>query len=330
MKQFGTMIRRLREAQGLTQLDLAKRANVNQGWLSQIEAGQAKSPGIAVLRRLAKAMNVSVAELGQTPTRTARAMRLIIDPSKLFPLDDPLSVPLLRLMIAADDARHLQKLILRAPADVDADNKSEKAILEGELGHLSRILCGHLFEAGKVFRNRTFYCSALLDAAVADSTDGKAALQFVRKAYNPDDEQSFWYSFLMPLRQHVGFHYKEKELHDSFKKLTSTGPIESSLTLVQFTGLGRYTVTDTLVKLVIGDALGGDILQKYPKGMKEAIVLSGSLIAVVDLLLLHLAMQRPEARLDQHQEVITVPRWLRKQFAKTRTKGGDDGENYDM
>jgi transcriptional regulator with XRE-family HTH domain len=56
-------IRRAREQQGLSQAQLAKRAKVAQGYISDLEAGGKKNPGIDVLKRLAKALGVPVTAL---------------------------------------------------------------------------------------------------------------------------------------------------------------------------------------------------------------------------------------------------------------------------
>lgn len=57
------MIQRLRIAKGLTQRALATKAKVTPGYVAQIEMGQKRNPSLAVLRRLAKALGVPVAEL---------------------------------------------------------------------------------------------------------------------------------------------------------------------------------------------------------------------------------------------------------------------------
>jgi transcriptional regulator with XRE-family HTH domain len=49
----------------MSQLELAKRAKVAQGYISDLEAGTKKNPGIVVLKRLAKALRVPLAELLQ-------------------------------------------------------------------------------------------------------------------------------------------------------------------------------------------------------------------------------------------------------------------------
>jgi len=57
------MVKRLREAQGMTQADLAKKAKVKRPYITMIESGARKAPSVAVLRRLAKALGVPVTEL---------------------------------------------------------------------------------------------------------------------------------------------------------------------------------------------------------------------------------------------------------------------------
>ncbi len=62
-RRIGVALRKVREAKGLSQLALAKKAKVSQGYISHLEAGEKKEPGLGVLKRLAKALGVPVAEL---------------------------------------------------------------------------------------------------------------------------------------------------------------------------------------------------------------------------------------------------------------------------
>lgn len=62
-RRIGVTIRKLREAQGLTQERLAKKARVSQPYLSQLESGRSKKPGIAIIQKLARALGVPVGEL---------------------------------------------------------------------------------------------------------------------------------------------------------------------------------------------------------------------------------------------------------------------------
>jgi transcriptional regulator with XRE-family HTH domain len=57
------VIRDLREQAQMTMMELAKKAKVTTAYVFMIEAGKRKSPSLPVLRRLAKALGVPVAEL---------------------------------------------------------------------------------------------------------------------------------------------------------------------------------------------------------------------------------------------------------------------------
>jgi transcriptional regulator with XRE-family HTH domain len=56
-------IRKLREARGLTQVELAEKAGITQAYLSALENGTRTNPKLDLLRDLAKALKTDVAEL---------------------------------------------------------------------------------------------------------------------------------------------------------------------------------------------------------------------------------------------------------------------------
>lgn len=62
-KGFGAMLKTLREQKGLTQVELAERAGIVQGYLAMIESGERKNPSLDVLKRIAKALGVPLTEL---------------------------------------------------------------------------------------------------------------------------------------------------------------------------------------------------------------------------------------------------------------------------
>jgi len=62
-KRLATVLQIQREAKGLTQENLAKRAKVARSYLAKLEAGHSTNPSLAVLKRLAKALGVPVAKL---------------------------------------------------------------------------------------------------------------------------------------------------------------------------------------------------------------------------------------------------------------------------
>jgi transcriptional regulator with XRE-family HTH domain len=62
-KRLDQMIRELRERKGLTQEELAFKARVTPGYVAQLELGMRKNPSLDVVRRLARALKVPLAEL---------------------------------------------------------------------------------------------------------------------------------------------------------------------------------------------------------------------------------------------------------------------------
>ena len=62
-KGFGAVLKKLREEKDLTQVQLAGKADVTQEYIAMIESGTRKNPTIGVLKRLAKALGVSVTDL---------------------------------------------------------------------------------------------------------------------------------------------------------------------------------------------------------------------------------------------------------------------------
>ena len=62
-RTLGDRIRAFRAAQGLTQDALAARAGLHRVHVTQIEGGRYPSPRLDTLRRLTKALGVSLTEL---------------------------------------------------------------------------------------------------------------------------------------------------------------------------------------------------------------------------------------------------------------------------
>ena len=70
-QHLGTNVRKLREARGLTQQQMAKRAGVPRPTWANLESGQA-NPTLAVLARVADALQVRLEELIEPPKAQAK------------------------------------------------------------------------------------------------------------------------------------------------------------------------------------------------------------------------------------------------------------------
>ncbi len=60
---LGKMLRSLRKRKEWSQVDVAKKAKVSQAYIAKLETGVKKNPSLATLKRIAKALGVSVEQL---------------------------------------------------------------------------------------------------------------------------------------------------------------------------------------------------------------------------------------------------------------------------
>ncbi len=60
---LAVLVKRLREAKGLTQAELAEKAEISREYVALMESGVRANPTMDVLKRLAKALGVTVGEL---------------------------------------------------------------------------------------------------------------------------------------------------------------------------------------------------------------------------------------------------------------------------
>ena len=121
----------------------------------------------------------------------ARARRIEFSLSLVFPPNEEYSAPLLRLMLATDDSRHLQKLLFNADEHFNKSNDFEVSILNGDLLHLFRLLCGHLYEAGGAFRSFENKRPGYLERVLVDSPESISHLKFLKHAYSVGEKRCF-------------------------------------------------------------------------------------------------------------------------------------------
>jgi len=62
-RRLRQVLRTLRARRGLTQVELATKAQVTQAYVAKLESGAKTNPSLAILMRLAKALRVPVTKL---------------------------------------------------------------------------------------------------------------------------------------------------------------------------------------------------------------------------------------------------------------------------
>jgi transcriptional regulator with XRE-family HTH domain len=62
-QRLATVLRQLRAKRDMTQEDLAKSAKVTRSYIALLERGHKKNPSLAIMKKLARALDVPVTEL---------------------------------------------------------------------------------------------------------------------------------------------------------------------------------------------------------------------------------------------------------------------------
>ena len=171
------------------------------------------------------------------------ALRMVFRLSDVFPVAESLSTPLLRLMMASNDVRHIQKLMLSKDERSGHDNSFENQVLNGELLHLNRLLCGHLYEAGTAFRDIDIRHPEIADNAVR-GTEYEPSLGRLREIYATHPPGAFHRSFLCEVRNQFGFHYKHEAIQSKLEEFVRRGDVQGEVLHAELTGLSRYVIAD--------------------------------------------------------------------------------------
>jgi len=248
------------------------------------------------------------------PERTIHSVIVIFKLREVFPISSPASVPFLRLIAATNDVRHLQKLVLSYSAKNPA-NDVESLVREGENTYLIRMLCGHLYEAGNALHHLDGQCKKQVDELIKHDPEAVKLIKKLRHIYSDNSDGGLWKG-LDKMRNQVSFHYPETAFAESLKD----HPDDAKFALVQYSGMGRYSATDTIMKTIAIRALGGS-REDFQNKVGEAISLAGLLAQTVDLLIGALFEKYETAILERKRGMVKVPNYL-VAFEESALKGG--------
>ena len=130
-KRFGEILRQVRKLRGLNICELARKAEVDAGYISRIENGHRNPPQMGVIRRLAKQLNVRVHFLSMV------AGHILVDESGNLVTDELLSKRLAKEIEGHDlitsepclDSQSGERRTLKDVCDMLADIKSLLAMI---------------------------------------------------------------------------------------------------------------------------------------------------------------------------------------------------------
>jgi hypothetical protein len=189
-----------------------------------------------------------------SPTPAAADVRVMnFDPAHVFPPDDPLTLPLLRLMLATDDVRHASALFVMADHQVRETTGVQQIVHEGQKWYLFRLLCSHLVEGGNALNTLV---NSVTDTRLSDLLHGRPsaaeALKRLRSAFGAD-------TFIANVRNFIGFHYKQGDIKRVYERDLAAGRVEGSVVTCQVGLLSRFTLTDVLALRLIDEHAGADL-----------------------------------------------------------------------
>jgi hypothetical protein len=219
-------------------------------------------------------------------------------------------------MMSVNDVRHIQKLLLSLIdlAEEGKGNELERASLNGEMFHLQRLLCGHLYEAGTAFRAIDTSHPEIADTAVRGEPEYEAALRTLREMYAAKPNGAFHHIFLKEVRDQFGFHYQDAPIRAKLEQFIQQGNVDGTATVAEYSGLSRYNIGDHISIGLIQDLLDSE-LQTLHANFSEAtgktLTLARALSDVVDLMLLPL-LENSDAIVQIEKSQLDVPRNLRR------------------
>src|SRR5260370_10175956 len=173
--------------------------------------------------------------MAPTPER-ARVIVIKIDPARGFPPDDPLTPPLLRLMLATDDVRHASILFLMADRQVKDTMGIQQALHGGQMWCAFRLLCSHLRESGNAL---TTLMNSVADRRLTELLRGRdeavASLGRLRTAFGKD-------AFITKVRDSIGSHYQQADIMRIYEQDLAEGRVEGNLVACEVGGLSRNSI----------------------------------------------------------------------------------------
>jgi hypothetical protein len=235
-----------------------------------------------------------------------KGLRVTMKLREFFPPDEPLSVPLLTLMGATNDARQLQRLLITAQERIAGASEANQSILNGEIGYLFRVLCGHLYEAGLIFRQLDEAAGPQAGRLLQGDAEAMSGLARLRQVVGNTDRGGFFNGTLDRIRNWGAFHYNPAETRAAL----NDHPEDAEVLVTNSVGIGRYLVTDAFLNRVVFKAIRWPkelARERFQEAVAQAIDLAENLGLVVDRLVLALVAERRSAIVARREVVVTVP-----------------------
>ena len=237
------------------------------------------------------------------------------DPARAFPPDDKLTVPLLRLMIATDDARGASILLAMADEQMRQTSGAEQALHGGRMWYLFRMLCAHLNEAGNALNTLVNSVpDARLRGLLKARPTATEALARLRSGLGEG-------TYVRKVRDSVGAHYRQADVERVYRADLAAGRVDGSLIASEVGGLSRFTMTDVLAVRMMDEAAGAATHEQFSDRGREVMDLAQDLATFVGYLASALAAG---SGIEATAETVEVPPLLRAARDRWEREPSDD------
>jgi hypothetical protein len=246
--------------------------------------------------------------------RLSRAVTFKLQLSKVLSPTDPLTVPVLRLLMGVDDVRRAQILLVEADQRLDVVPAPEKYLALGDWLYSMRLVFSHLHEAGAAVRSLDRIGKERVDALLAGNDEAVAALEAVRRFFNAADYKE---SLIAKVRDSIGFHYQHREV-GALVEAKSADDWRIEATAAEVGGLAR--MADSLVLTFLHRFTGGGVMTQEQRAtlLAQVASLAGHFITFVDHLFDALVQQYPDAVVEQREVLLEIPPLLQRARAQTK------------
>lgn len=241
-------------------------------------------------------------------TRLARVVLFRWTVARVLAPNDPITVPVVRLMMAVDDVRRAQILFVEASERIETPKRSERHRAIGDYFYSLRLLFSHLHEAGYALRQldgvaRNEKGENRVNLLLAGNREAMRSLKALRKFFGASDYKA---SLPARIRNAIGFHYDKRAVATLLKCELSDETLLDS-TAASVGGLAR--MADSIVRAVMNRLIGGDFLTEEPhtREVSIALAISGHLITFVDHLFDALIASCMDSVVGRCEELIDVP-----------------------
>ena len=224
----------------------------------------------------------------------------------VLPPDDPITVPVLRLMMAVDDVRRAQLHYVEATERSDEPAEKHRAL--GDWLYGLRLLFSHIHEAGDALLQldgcaRDKNGDNRINLLLTGNREALAALRRLRRFFGARDYRD---SLIARIRNTIGSHYDRRAV-SALVRAELDGDTLLDSTAASVGGLAR--MADPVVRAIMRRLHGGDLVtdQTVENEATRAIDICGVLITFVDHLFAALVSGRWDAVVERHDSIIDVP-----------------------